>query len=207
MGMYCAGGTTEARSKAIPPAGDRASLVCLAIVVWEWYTSAMTMLNARLAVYLFRIQQKVQKGEYIDAPMICPECSEDAEKLQHSADHIIFTQKEEGVDLYYVALCCEGYWAVDPQVAGLSRGNWEKYRDEKTGIITHLCSGGCGGELYGPGPSRCMPCAWIAKAERDARLTPKEAYRRYVDEGIADTDGHYSPISYEAFTSLYYNNK
>lgn len=82
------------------------------------------MLDNRLAVYLFRIAQKVKNGEYINAPMVCPECGDDAEEVRFESNHIIFCQPEEGVDLYFVAVACQGYWGVDPSLVGLPKGNW-----------------------------------------------------------------------------------
>lgn len=67
---------------------------------------------------------------------------------------------------------------------------------------THYCIDGCGLELWGTTPTRCLPCAFKAKRERDAKLTPREAYERYLDEGLADTDGHWAPIDFESFAKL-----
>jgi hypothetical protein len=84
----------------------------------------MLMTN-RLAIYLFKIQQMVSKGQYVNALMVCPECRQDAEDIRHDADHIVIGQKIEAETLYYVIIGCEGYWTVDPKKVGLKRGNWE----------------------------------------------------------------------------------
>lgn len=87
------------------------------------------MLNNGLAVYLFRIAQAVKKGQHVNAPMVCPECSKDAEYVKNEADHIVICQSEKGVDLYYVIIACEGYWTVDPNDYGVPSENWQGLTD------------------------------------------------------------------------------
>jgi hypothetical protein len=84
----------------------------------------MLMTN-RLAIYLFKIQQMVSKGQYVNALMVCPECGQDAEKVTHDADHIVIGQKTGGETLYYVIIGCEDYWTVNPNELGIDSPNWE----------------------------------------------------------------------------------
>lgn len=102
------------------------------------------MLNNRLAVYLFRIAQAVKQGKYVNASMVCPECEKNAEDIRHDGEHIVICQKEEGVDLYYVVIGCEGYWTVNPNDYGVPSPNWtspadylDKPEPDETNLATY----------------------------------------------------------------------
>lgn len=84
------------------------------------------LLTARLSVYLFKIGQKLHRGEYVEALMRCPECEIEAVDFTHeqAEAHVVIRQKIESSKLYYVVVGCEGYWTVDPKTLGLPRGNW-----------------------------------------------------------------------------------
>lgn len=104
------------------------------------------ILDTRLAVYLFQIGRKLNKGEYVEALMKCPECDKEFTTWDDATedDHIIIQQKIGDTKFYYCVVGCEGYWVVDPSTLGLPRGNWsptweivrkrlEKYAVEKLG--------------------------------------------------------------------------
>lgn len=87
----------------------------------------MTMLlTPRLAAYLFKIGQKLQKGEYVEGLMRCPECDTDILSWDQANDggHVVIKQKIGDQELYYCVVGCEGYWIVDPRTLGLPRGKW-----------------------------------------------------------------------------------
>jgi hypothetical protein len=88
-------------------------------------------LTPRLSAYLFKIGQKLHKGERVQALMKCPECDRLVSDMEdHQQDqHIIITQRiwnnnRKYKDIDYVVVGCEGYWVVDPKTLGLPRGNW-----------------------------------------------------------------------------------
>lgn len=90
------------------------------------------MLTARLSAYLFKIGQKLYRGEYVPALMVCPECDTKAADmgLDHADQHILIDQKIYNNNnkykvIRYVVVGCEGYWVVDPAKLGLPRGNWQ----------------------------------------------------------------------------------
>lgn len=90
------------------------------------------MLTPRLSVYLFKIGQKLHKGQRVQALMKCPECDTYAHRLMEAGDtaHVIIKQRiynnaNRYKDIEYVVVGCEGYWVVDPVTLGLPRGNWE----------------------------------------------------------------------------------
>jgi hypothetical protein len=85
------------------------------------------LLTNTIAVYLFKIQQKISKGEYVKALMKCPECGVQAVEFTNDEDdkHIVIRQKIGDKRLYYVAIGCQGYLTVDPQSLGMPRRNWQ----------------------------------------------------------------------------------
>lgn len=104
------------------------------------------LLTARLSAYLFKVGQKLHKGEYVEALMKCPECdTEVVDFTQEQADqHVVIMQEIGDKKLYYCVVGCEGYWVVDPSTLGMPRGNWcptheiikkrlAKYAEQKLG--------------------------------------------------------------------------
>lgn len=60
----------------------------------------------------------------------------------------------------------------------------------------------CGTHPYMAG-GRCIPCqARFRRAEREAGKTPRELYSMYISDGLADTDGYFAPLSFEAWARL-----
>jgi hypothetical protein len=82
------------------------------------------ILTQKLITYLTAIQSKVLKGEPINAPDYCPECGNSGSAVKHNSDHLIIEDFRDGALVAFVLICCEGYWTVNPEIAGLPRGNW-----------------------------------------------------------------------------------
>lgn len=90
------------------------------------------MLDPRLAVYLFKIGQKLHRRERVHALMKCPECDTYAHHFtpEQAAKHVmikqrIFNNNRKYRDILYCVIGCNGYWIVDPETLGMARGNWE----------------------------------------------------------------------------------
>lgn len=57
----------------------------------------------------------------------------------------------------------------------------------------------CGTHPYMRG-GRCTSCQFkFRKAEREAGMSVRERYGLYISDGLADTDGHFAPLSFEAW--------
>lgn len=104
------------------------------------------LMTLRLCAYLTKIGQKLNRGEYVEALMKCPECDKEFTNWDEVNEdtHIVIKQKIGDTELYYCVVGCEGYWVVDPKTLGLPRNNWsptweivrkrlEKYAVEKLG--------------------------------------------------------------------------
>lgn len=85
------------------------------------------ILTPRLSVYLFKIGQKLHRGEYVGGLMKCPECdTEVTEFTTEQADqHVVIRRDIGDKALFYCVVGCEGYWTVDPETLGLPRGSWQ----------------------------------------------------------------------------------
>lgn len=85
------------------------------------------LLNNRLVVYMFKVQQKISKGEYVSGLMRCPECgiATDEFTAEDEDRHVTILQKIQGKPLYYVVVGCEGYFTIDPKKLGMPRNNWQ----------------------------------------------------------------------------------
>lgn len=89
------------------------------------------LLNNQLVVYLFKVQQKVSRGEYVPALMRCPECGETTDQFSYEAQdrHVVIQQTIRNKTLEYVVVGCEGYFTIDPKKLGLPRGHWQPVWD------------------------------------------------------------------------------
>jgi len=88
-------------------------------------------LTPALAAYLFKIGQKLHKGERVEALMKCPECDTFTHRFtEEEADrHVTITQRiwnNNGryKDIEYTVVGCEGYWVVNPDTLGITMPNW-----------------------------------------------------------------------------------
>lgn len=55
----------------------------------------------------------------------CTECGESIETMDQD-EHVIMVDREEN---QFVLVACEGYWVVNPSVAGLPNNGWDDWTE------------------------------------------------------------------------------
>lgn len=87
-------------------------------------------IDLKTARFLANVLEAMENGQFIPAPLICPECGESAENGEffREASHILIEQREGDELADYVLIGCEGYITVNPNDFGMNSPGWAEYR-------------------------------------------------------------------------------